>query len=54
MDNRYVAGAGTQPGAGRPGVLASARVLDTIVPAPDAFDVSVPQNGAGAHPEPVA
>ncbi|WP_263790873.1 phytoene desaturase [Salinibacter sp.] len=54
VDHLYFAGAGTHPGAGLPGVLSSARVLDTIVPAPDAFDVSVPQNGAGAHPEPVA
>jgi len=54
VDHLYFAGAGTHPGAVLPGVLSSARVLDTIVPAPDAFDVSVPQNGAGAHPEPVA
>ncbi len=30
--NLYLVGAGTHPGAGLPGVLSSARVLDTIVP----------------------
>ena len=50
----YLAGGGTHPGAGLPGVLSSARVLDTIVPAPEAFGVSVSQNGAGARVEPVA
>jgi phytoene desaturase len=30
----YLVGAGTHPGAGLPGVLSSARVLDTIVPSP--------------------
>jgi phytoene desaturase len=34
----YLVGAGTQPGAGLPGVLSSARILDALVP--DA--VSVP------------
>jgi phytoene desaturase len=28
----YLVGAGTHPGAGIPGVLSSARVLDTVVP----------------------
>jgi phytoene desaturase len=28
----YLVGAGTHPGAGMPGVLSSARVLDTVVP----------------------
>jgi len=32
----YFVGAGTHPGAGVPGVLSSARVLDRVVPAPDA------------------
>ncbi|MBZ0117719.1 MAG: phytoene desaturase [Sandaracinaceae bacterium] len=31
LDNLYLVGAGTHPGAGLPGVLSSARVLDTIV-----------------------
>ncbi len=32
IDNLYLVGAGTHPGAGLPGVLSSARVLDTVVP----------------------
>jgi phytoene desaturase len=32
VDNLFLVGAGTHPGAGVPGVLASARVLDTVVP----------------------
>ncbi len=31
----YLVGAGTHPGAGIPGVLSSARVLDTVVPDPE-------------------
>jgi phytoene desaturase len=34
----YLVGAGTHPGAGVPGVLSSARVLDRIVPDPDVLD----------------
>lgn len=34
FDNLYLVGAGTHPGAGVPGVLSSAKVLDRIVPAP--------------------
>jgi phytoene desaturase len=30
----YLVGAGTHPGAGLPGVLSTARVLDTVVPDP--------------------
>ncbi len=30
--NLYLVGAGTHPGAGLPGVLSSARVLDSLVP----------------------
>jgi phytoene desaturase len=37
VDRLYLVGAGTHPGAGVPGVLSSARVLDTVVPAPDAL-----------------
>jgi len=33
--NLYFVGAGTHPGAGVPGVLSSARVLDRVVPEPD-------------------
>lgn len=32
IENLFLVGAGTHPGAGVPGVLSSARVLDTIVP----------------------
>jgi len=32
IDNLYLVGAGTHPGAGMPGVIASAKVLDRIVP----------------------
>jgi phytoene desaturase len=34
VDGLYLVGAGTHPGAGLPGVLSSARVLDSIVPDP--------------------
>jgi phytoene desaturase len=35
VDRLYLVGAGTHPGAGLPGVLSSARVLDTVVPHAD-------------------
>lgn len=37
LQGLYLVGAGTHPGAGLPGVLSSARVLDTIVPHADTF-----------------
>jgi len=37
VDQLYFVGGGTHPGAGMPGVLSTARVLDTIVPDPDAL-----------------
>jgi phytoene desaturase len=37
VDRLYLVGAGTHPGAGVPGVLSSARVLDTVVPDADAL-----------------
>ena len=37
VEGLYLVGAGTHPGAGMPGVLSSARVLDTVVPDPDAW-----------------
>ena len=37
VDRLYLVGAGTHPGAGLPGVLSSARVLDTVVPHAAAF-----------------
>ncbi|MFZ4578418.1 MAG: phytoene desaturase family protein [Myxococcota bacterium] len=35
----YFVGAGTHPGAGMPGVLSSAKVLDRVIPEPDTADV---------------
>jgi phytoene desaturase len=32
VDGLYFAGAGTHPGAGMPGVLTSAKVLDRLIP----------------------
>ncbi len=37
VENLFLVGAGTHPGAGVPGVLSSARVLDTIVPDASTF-----------------
>jgi phytoene desaturase len=37
IERLYLVGAGTHPGAGVPGVLSSARVLDTLVPDPHAL-----------------
>lgn len=37
VDRLYLVGAGTHPGAGLPGVLSSARVLDSVVPHADAL-----------------
>lgn len=37
VEHLYLVGAGTHPGAGVPGVLSSARVLDTVVPDADTF-----------------
>lgn len=37
VDNLYLVGAGTHPGAGLPGVLSSARILDKVVPDAAAF-----------------
>jgi len=41
LDRLYLVGAGTHPGAGLPGVLSSARVLDTIVPHADTLDRTI-------------
>jgi phytoene desaturase len=38
IESLYLVGAGTHPGAGLPGVLSSARVLDTVVPDAAAFN----------------
>ena len=40
LDGLYFVGAGTHPGAGVPGVLCSARVLDRVVPAPTSSSVT--------------
>lgn len=37
VEHLYFVGGGTHPGAGMPGVLSTARVLDTVVPEPEAF-----------------
>ena len=37
VDNLFLVGAGTHPGAGLPGVLSSARILDKVVPDAHAF-----------------
>lgn len=40
IDRLYLVGAGTHPGAGLPGVLSSARVLDSVVPHADSLTTS--------------
>jgi phytoene desaturase len=35
IQHLYLVGAGTHPGAGVPGVLMSAKALDSVVPDPD-------------------
>jgi phytoene desaturase len=37
VENLFLVGAGTHPGAGVPGVLSAAKVLDLVVPDPSAF-----------------
>jgi len=37
VENLFLVGAGTHPGAGLPGVLSSAKVLDSVVPDAAAF-----------------
>jgi phytoene desaturase len=38
IERLFLVGAGTHPGAGVPGVISSARVLDRVVPDADALD----------------
>jgi phytoene desaturase len=45
VEGLYLVGAGTHPGAGVPGVLSSARVLDRVVPDPRS---AAPGSSAGA------
>ncbi len=47
LDRLYLVGAGTHPGAGLPGVLSSARVLDSVVPHANAI-VAAPVAPAAA------
>jgi phytoene desaturase len=37
IEGLYLVGAGTHPGAGLPGVLSSARILDSVVPDANVF-----------------
>jgi phytoene desaturase len=37
LENLFLVGAGTHPGAGVPGVLSSARILDEVAPDPAVF-----------------
>ena len=37
FENLYLVGAGAHPGAGMPGVLCSAKILDLVVPHADAL-----------------
>ncbi|MEO6745641.1 MAG: phytoene desaturase [Caldimonas sp.] len=50
LDRLYLVGAGTHPGAGLPGVLSSARVLDSVVPHADDLNCPLPADGRIASP----
>lgn len=39
LEHLYLVGAGTHPGGGMPGVLSSARVLDSVIPDPRTFPI---------------
>lgn len=45
----FLVGAGTHPGAGLPGVLSSARVLDALVPDAAAFAAAAPAGPGAVH-----
>jgi len=45
IEGLYLVGAGTHPGAGIPGVISSAKVLDGIVPAPETIATSKAAHG---------
>ncbi|MDX2219648.1 MAG: phytoene desaturase [Burkholderiales bacterium] len=47
VEHLYLVGAGTHPGAGLPGVLSTARVLDRVVPDPDKLVRATPLEGDG-------
>ena len=50
LDRLYLVGAGTHPGAGLPGVLSSARILDSVVPHADSLAVSRPAAAGDVFP----
>ena len=50
IEGLYLVGAGTHPGAGLPGVLSSARVLDTVVPHGDSLHRLAVWPGLAARP----
>ncbi|MGY0200204.1 phytoene desaturase [Leptothrix sp. BB-3] len=52
VDRLYLVGAGTHPGAGVPGVLSSAKVLDRIVPHADALRRPDAASGDDRHESP--
>ena len=49
IENLYLVGAGTHPGAGLPGVLSSAKILDKVVPHGSSFARSAADNGESAE-----
>ncbi len=49
VENLFLVGAGTHPGAGVPGVLSSAKVLDTIVPDASVFHAARPISATAAE-----
>lgn len=53
VDNLFLVGAGTHPGAGMPGVLSSARVLDSVVPDASHFVSSRDTSSRAAAPHAV-
>ena len=50
IERLYLVGAGTHPGAGLPGVLSSARILDTVVPHADTLARPAPGGAFRAVP----
>ncbi len=50
IEHLYLVGAGTHPGAGLPGVLSSARILDTVVPHADTLARPAPGGAFRAVP----
>ena len=52
IDGLYFVGAGTHPGAGVPGVLSSARVVEKLVPSlPESMRLPIPQIQRATHAE---